>query len=88
MSQLWDLPGANRSIQSLRESVQLPWAVIPGLIISGPSDLPENGRVARKMRGFWNWSDLELTLSLTIYQLCAHRQGHFSPVLGTGFPRL
>lgn len=33
MSQLWDLPGANCSIQSLRESVQLPWAVIPGLIM-------------------------------------------------------
>lgn len=33
MAQLWDLPGANCSIQSLRESVQLPWAVIPGLIM-------------------------------------------------------
>ena len=72
----------------INSPVDYPKQVSAVIYISGPSDLPENGRVARKMRGFWNWSDLELTLSLTIYQLCAHRQGHFSPVLGTGFPRL
>lgn len=33
MAQLWDLPGANRSTQTLRENVQFPQAVIPGLII-------------------------------------------------------